>query len=328
MEGGKLESVSLLRTLMIPLSLLVLILTPVVSGCTDRTPEAMTLRIGVLPILDALPLYVAESEGYFAEAGVQVTLVPVASAAERDQLLQAGQLDGVINDLVALALYNREGSRLVGVRYAMQATSAIPQFRILVAGNTDIIEPAQLRGVQIGISQGTVIEYVTERLLTAEGLAVTEIVGLAVPKIPDRLALLEAGQIAAATLPEPLASLAVQQGARVILDDTRHPEFSCSVFAFRREVTTAQPEAIRGFLAAIERASSQINGDKTRWDGMLSSQNLVPPSMLGTYALPDYPGATAPTREQFEDVVQWLRVNELLNASVEYAEAIDSHFLP
>lgn len=308
--------------------ILAAILITSLIACAARKATPTPLRIGVLPILDALPLYVAESEGYFAAAGVQVLLVPVASAAERDQLLQAGQLDGVINDLVALALYNRETSRLVGVRYAMQATSTTPQFRILAAGSTDITIPQQLRGVQIGLSQGTVIEYVTERLLAAAGLDPTEIIGLAVPKIPERLALLGAGQLPAATLPEPLASLAVQQGARVILDDTRLPQLSCSVFAFRREIIAAQPEVVRGFLAAIERASAEINADKTRWEGLLSAQNLIPPPLLGTYTLPDYPDAATPTREQFEDVVRWLRSKGLLATDVAYETVIDGSFLP
>jgi len=328
MEGSKLRRFPRLRASTLALGLLVGMLVLLLSGCTGAVPETVPLRIGVLPILDALPLYVAESEGFFAEAGVQVTLIPVASAAERDQLLQAGQLDGVINDLVAVALYNRELPRLLVVRYAMQATPTTPQFRILAAGNSAIVSSSDLRGVQIGLSQGTVIEYVTERVLQREGLLPTEIVGLAVPKIPDRLALLEAGQLQAATLPEPLASLAVQQGARVIVDDTRYPQFSCSVFAFSREVVTAQPETIRGFLVAIERASALINADKARWDEVLVSRALVPQPVLGAYTLPDYPGSEIPSREQFEDVVGWLQGKALLTADVTYTDSVDGSFLP
>lgn len=328
MEYSKSKSASWLRALTITLSLLGGMLALLLSGCAGSSFEPVTLRIGVLPILDVLPLYVAESEGFFAEAGVQVTLIPVASAAERDQLLQAGQLDGVISDLVAVALYNREVPRLLVLRYAMQATPTTPQFRILAAGNSTLVAPSDLREVRIGLSQGTVIEYVTDRVLQQEGLLPAQIVGLAVPRIPDRLALLEAGQLQAATLPEPLASLAVQQGARVIVDDTHHPQFSCSVFAFNREFVTAQPQAIRAFLVAIERASTLINADKTRWDEVLVSQALVPQAVLGTYTLPDYPGSTLPSREQFEDVVHWLQEKTLLTADVAYADSVDGSFLP
>ncbi|HQK15671.1 MAG TPA: MetQ/NlpA family ABC transporter substrate-binding protein, partial [Anaerolineae bacterium] len=187
------------------------------TGC--QKPEAKALRIAVLPVLDALPLYVAEAEGYFAAQGIQVELIPAASAAERDQLLQAGQIDGFITDLVALALYNRESPQVVAVRYAMVPTADFAQFRILAAAQSGITTVEGLRGVPIGVSEGTVIEYVTHRLLEAEGLPTDAIATLAVPKIADRMALLGAGELSAATLPEPLASLAMQQGAVLIVDD-------------------------------------------------------------------------------------------------------------
>ena len=104
------------------------------AGCVGETAEAGTLRIAVLPILDTLPMYVAEAEGYFAEQGVMVEFVIAASAAERDQLLQAGQVDGFITDLVALALCNQDEARVIATRYAMVPTPGFAQFRVMASG--------------------------------------------------------------------------------------------------------------------------------------------------------------------------------------------------
>ena len=62
------------------------------AGAPAAAPEDPTLKIAVLPILDALPMYAAEAQGYYAAAGIKVEFVPVASAAERDQVMQAGDL--------------------------------------------------------------------------------------------------------------------------------------------------------------------------------------------------------------------------------------------
>ncbi|MBN2001854.1 MAG: ABC transporter substrate-binding protein [Anaerolineae bacterium] len=300
--------------------------------CACNAPAPATpLRIAVLPVLDALPLYVAEAEGYFAANDVSVELVPAASAAERDQLLQAGQVDGVIADLAALALYNREtqpGSpAIVAVRYAMTPTPDFAQFRVLASAQSGIQTVADLRDVQIGVSEGTVIEYVTVRLLEAEGLASDHIATLAVPKISDRMALLSAGELQAATLPEPLATLAIQQGAVLIIDDTRHPEIACSLFAFRRETLEAQPEAVRGFLAAMSQASKTINADKSRWSALLTEKQLVPPPLAGSYTLPDYPGSALPTEAQFADVVRWLQNTGRLEQTPAYNDVVNGEFL-
>ncbi len=291
------------------------------AGC--RKPEAGTLRIAVLPILDTLPLYVAEVEGYFAKQGIEVELIPAASAAERDQLLQAGQIDGFITDLVALALYNRESPQVVAVRYAMVPTTDFAQFRILAAAQSGITTVEDLRGVSIGVSEGTVIEYVTHRLLETEGLPRDAITTLAVPKIPDRMALLDAGELRAATLPEPLASLAMQQGAVLIVDDTRHPEISCSLYAFRKDVLDQQPQTVRAFLTAIDQATVAINADKSRWSDLLTEKGLVPAPLAGAYILPDYPANAIPTEAQFADAVAWLQATGRLRTAPTYKDSVE-----
>jgi len=290
--------------------------------------EPHTLRIGVLPILDALPMYVAGEVGLFEELGVDVEFIPAASAAERDQLIQTGKVDGIITDLVALALYNRESPSVVGVRYAMTPSDGFPQFRIMASEDTNITQPQELIGVQIGVSEGTVIEYVTDRLLEAEGLAPSEIRTLGVPRIPERMALLRSGELPAATLPEPLASLALQDGAVVVVDDTDHPDTSCSLYAFRKATLDRRPDTVRGFLEAVSKASLAINADKGRWSDLLAKQSLVPEPLVGSYQLPDYPVDEAPTKAQFTDALDWLQTNGRMSETPSYADAVDASFLP
>jgi NitT/TauT family transport system substrate-binding protein len=297
------------------------------AGCGGGA-EPDTLRIGVLPILDTLPMLVAEQRGTFERYGVEVDFVSAASAAERDQLFQAGSIDGFVTDLVALALYNREAPRVAAVRYAMTPTPSFPQFRVMAAKESGIFKPEDLSGVEIGVSEGTVIEYVTDRMLRAEGLSPGEIEILAVPKIPERMALLRSGELKAATLPEPLGSLARQDGAVVVVDDTRHTETSCSVYAFRKETLEKSPEAIRSFLRAVSEASKAINEDKERWSNLLAEENLVPEPLMGSYELPDYPSNEAPSRAQFMDVVIWLQETGRLSREPSYAESVDASFLP
>ena len=69
--------------------------------------KAETLKVALLPILDAFPFYVAESEGYFVDYGVDIKAVPVASGLERDQLMQSGAIDGMLNEMITTANFNR-----------------------------------------------------------------------------------------------------------------------------------------------------------------------------------------------------------------------------
>jgi NitT/TauT family transport system substrate-binding protein len=296
-------------------------------GCGQKD-EPATLRLALLPILDALPMYVAEEQGYFAEENITVEFIPVTSAAERDQIIQAGRADGMINEILSTLFYNVNEPQITMVRYARVATPDNPQFRILASADSGIDSLDALVGQPIGISEGTIIEYSTDRLLEAEGFGPDDISTIAVPRIPDRLALLNSGELAAANLPDPLASLAMQIGANVIVDDSSHPEYGHSVISFRNEIIDQNPDAVRRFLAAIEKAVNDINNDKEQFSDVLVERNLVPEPILGSYAVPDFPEASVPPTSQWDDVLDWAINKGYIETELNYDESIDDSYLP
>ena len=305
-----------------------LLLAVTACGAAPQQAASAALKIAVLPIIDTLPMYVAQQEGLFANHNVTVEFVPVASAPERDQLLAAGQADGTINETLAVMLFNQQSTRMQVVRYALRPSAGYGHFFILAAGQSQIQAPAGLKGVEIGVSQGTVIEYVTERLLLAQGLQPAEIKTIPVPKMPDRMALLASGQLQAAVLPDPLASLAVAQGARVVTDDSAHPEYGFSVISFRKEVIDSNPAAIRGFLAAIEEATTLLNQDAAKYQAVLSEQKLVPEPLIGKYKVPPFPTAGVPTDLEWNDALSWAKEKGMLQADVAYASSVNPSVLP
>lgn len=321
------------KGILFPLMILI-ILSLTFSACAKNpasnpnTTENVTLRVAVLPVLDALPMFVAQQEGLFDAKGVSVELIPVAAAPERDQLIASGQADGMINEILSTAFSNREQIQLQVVRYARAATPEDALFSILAAGSSNIQSIEDLRNVEIGISEGTIIDYLTDRLLKSEGFSNETIKTVAVPKISDRMSLLGTGELKAAMLPEPLTSLAIQQGARLIIDDTLHPEYSFSTITFRKAVIDEQPQAIRAFLAAIEEATDLINKNPTAYNLLLSEQNIVPPPLLESFIVPKFVTAGVPSEEQWNDMLAWARENDLLNQDVSYSASVTAEFLP
>ncbi len=310
-----------------------LVLTLILSACSaastaPQEPLDNTLTIAVLPILDALPMYVADEEGLFAKHGVNVEFIPVASAPERDQIILAEQADGMINETLSTILFNKADSQIQIVRLARAATKDAPVFHILSAGTSGITKVEDLKGVEIGISDGTVIEYLTDRLLQAEGFAPEEIGKISVPRIPDRLALLNSGELEAAMLPDPASFVAIMNGAINVLDDSSHPEYGYSTIAFRKAVLDSQPEAVRSFLAAVEEAVNLINDDPGRWNKLLSEKQIVPEPVSGSYQINRYPTGSVPTELQYEDVLLWAQEKGLVEVDVPYSRSINPAYLP
>lgn len=290
--------------------------------------ETVTLKIAVLPIIDTLPMYVAQQEGLFEKNGVKVEFVPVASAPEREQLLAAGQADGTINETLAVMLSNKEKVQMQAVRYALVPTAYHGHFFIIASAQSGIADAQGLKGVEIGVSQGTVIEYVTERLLQAEGLAPADIKTIAVPKIPDRMALLASGELNAGVLPDPLGRLAVQQGAKIVLDDAKYPQYGFSIISFRKSVIDANPAAIKGFLAAVEEATKLLNADPKKYSNVLAEQKLVPQPLMESYSVPTYPAAGVPTEAEWNDALAWAKEKGMLSVDVSYADSVNATLLP
>ncbi len=299
-----------------------------ISSCVQTPAPDPTLKMALLPILDSLPAYVAQQEGYFKAEGINVEIISVASAPERDQLIAAGEADGMINELVSTMFINKNDTQVQIVRVARAATEKDPVFRILASKTSGITAPDQLPGNQIGISEGTVIEYVTDRLLESAGISAEEVTKVAIPRISDRLALLGANELSAAVLPDPLASLALQGGAVVVLDDTAEPEYGLSVISFRTETLESNPDLIRAYLRAVEQAVEDINTNPGQYEGILREKGLVPDVLISSYQIPPFPTAAVPTGAQWEDALNWVVENSLIPDRLEYGDSITDQYLP
>jgi NitT/TauT family transport system substrate-binding protein len=242
--------------------------------------------------------------------------------------MQAGQVDAIINEIVSTLFYNQTDSQVVIVRFLRVASKEYPLFRILAAPDSGIKTVEDLKGIEIGISEGTVIHYTTDRLLTNAGLIPEEITTIAIPKIPDRIALLSSGELLAANLPDPAASAALLQGAVVVVDDTSLPEISSSVLSFDTQMAAENPAVVQGFLAAVERAIEDINADKDAWLDLMLEKGLLPPTLADTYTIPDFPPASIPSETQFADALEWALEEKLIPEAVNYQNSVSGEYLP
>jgi len=285
------------------------------------------LKVGLLPIIDCLPMWVAQRDGYFATENVAVELVNFASAVERDAALQSGQLDGELNDLISTGLLNKERTQVKIVRLTYQATPSKPMISLVVGPNSKVQSPADLKGAELALSQNTVIEYVADSLLQRRGVDPAAVQKTEVPKIPLRLEMLAKGQVAAAGLPEPFTTLALHQGGRMLLNDGETGTGQ-SVLVFRTEALAQKAAAIRGFLKAYERAIDDINANPQRYRGLLVDQAKVPDAVRDTFGVPALPKAAVPKDAEIKAAFDWMASKGLLTRALAPAAVVDASLLP
>ena len=164
---------------------------------TDKV-STVTLKIGILPDLDSLPILAALKDGLYQSAGLSVELVSFKNPVERDAAFQAGTLDGIVSDTLGAVFSVLGGGDgvIVSITTGRYGLAASPK-----SGYTSIRD---LAGKNIGISSNTVIEYVASTLMTeARDCRRKPSIPLAVAQMPVRLELLLADTLPGACLPEP-----------------------------------------------------------------------------------------------------------------------------
>jgi NitT/TauT family transport system substrate-binding protein len=285
------------------------------------------LKIALLPIIDSFPYHVAREEGLFTQAGLDVEGLTVSSAVNRDQLMQSGEIDGMLNELLSTANFNRQKSRVKIVTVVRAADATHPLFRILAAPGSTLRQPADLAGVSIGISRNTIIEYVTDRLLAHAGVPPEKVSKQSVPAIPERYQLLMQGQLPAATLPDPLAQSAMAAGAVLLIDDRAIAGRSLSVLSFTNRALAEKRSAIKRFLEAWHQAVQRVNKDPVQYRGLLLEKIRIPPNVRPHYRIPPFAYRRLPDRGQWQDVMAWMVDRRLLERPVDFETAVATDLL-
>lgn len=327
---------------LIALIIVLILTTGVLSGCGSQAEKASTgttppsssglnqpLKIGVLPIEDNLPLFVAEAEKSFTTAGLNVELIPFPSAAERDAALQAGKIDGEAADIVAACLLKKGGSDVRIATITLGVTPKEGRFVLLGSPNSNFKSAKDLAGVKIGISENTIIEYVTDRLLTLDGVKPDQVQKLSIPKMPMRLQMLVSNQLPAALLPDPLAALAEKQGAKVIVDDTKSTNnISQVVLLFRKDSIDAKHDAIKKLIEVYGAAGKALTDNPDKYRALLIDKAKIPAPIKDTYQSPTFSAPQPPTEQEVADVVDWMVNKKLLSTPYKYDELVDTSLRP
>jgi NitT/TauT family transport system substrate-binding protein len=107
--------------------------------------DQVTLLLGFIPDVQFAPFYVAQQEGYYADAGLVVT-IEHRSAADLMRLVASGEAEFGVADATDTMISRTSG---IPVRYV---STLYERFPVGLMGRPDTVpdDPAQLEGLRIG----------------------------------------------------------------------------------------------------------------------------------------------------------------------------------
>jgi NitT/TauT family transport system substrate-binding protein len=146
---------------------------------------------------------------------------------------------------------------------------------------------------------------------------------IAVPRIPMRIQMVLEGQIEGASVPEPLLTAAVAQGA-VSVSTTETTGIDVAVLLFTKEALDNRLEQMRAFYRAYYQAALRLNANPGAYRDYVVEKADFPEAVKDIYRFITYRKPLLPDNAQVEQVLDWLKVRGLLDTNLKAADMIDS----
>lgn len=308
------------------IAVLLLFVTLLIAGCGASNSEKKAetpaqskkpIVIGLMPDTDSIPFIIAEKNGYFKEEGVEVTLMPFKSAMDRDAAMQSGNLDGAVSDLLAVAFAKSGG-------FDVCVTSMTDgNYRLVAGKSVDLANGVStLKGKDVAVSKNTIIEYVTDQILAKNNMPDTDIEKVVIPQIPLRLEMLQNGKLAAATLPEPMASIAIFHGGKLVTDSAELG-INPGVMMFTKAAVKDKNSEIAAVYRAYNKAVDYLaSTDREKYIDFIIEKNGFPSEAKSALKLPSYHKAALPEEKDINECMEWLNSKKLVSDKYSYQDLV------
>lgn len=301
------------------LLILVLMMSTLLFGCT-KEKSAQTLKIGVMSDLGAAPFIIAKENGYFNDLDLDVEITVFKSATDRDTAMQTGNLDAAMADMLTIVFYN-------DAKFDAKMTSATYGNYVMVSTpSLDGEGLKSLEKVRVGISANTVIDFATQQIAANNGIE-SVLEGVAIPQMPVRLEMLSAGELEAATLPEPLASAAVLSGGEKV-SGTLDLGLQPGIFIVTGKTLDEKEKAVEKLYEGYNQGVDYLNTtDQTEYIQKLVDQLGFPPSLVESFKFPTLSKATAADEVTFSTVLGWMQDRELTTSEYSFKDLSTDAFI-
>lgn len=279
---------------------------------TEKIEESKKINLGIMSDTTGIPLIVAQELGYFTDENVDIRLHVFFSAIDRDAAVQANQLNSMASDLVSVGLFKESGNNFTVV------SKTETEYKLLSSPDEKYTSLASFHNKKVGLSTNTLMEYLADMIIAEHKLESIEKVNI--PKMPNRLEMLNNNQIDGAILPEPLGSLSVTQGSSVLVSN-KDLDLYPGVLLFKKEFVQENEDVMTGFTNAYNRAADYINSNgiqefRTQINETLSFSD----EGFNTIKDSKFTHMSLPPEKSVSSTMNWLYKKEMISKVYTYGE--------
>lgn len=269
---------------------LLAVLALVGASCGDSGSselETTTMTAGALPLVDFAPLFYADTQGYFAEEGLDVTVEVVQGGPIAAQLLLAGDIQVSFNNWLSVSAAIANGAPLVVVANGTYLGDG--QGGVFVNPDSTVQSLADLDGKTVATNTiGNVGDITVEALVADEGLDID--IQYVEVSFPEIIPAVQSGAVDAGFLTEPFTTFGRLSGLRSVADPYTGSAENLPIAGYvsTKDFAEANPNSIAAFRRAIEKATKELAADEGLVRGFIPQYSSVTEEAAAALVLPEY----------------------------------------
>jgi NitT/TauT family transport system substrate-binding protein len=257
------------------------------------------IDVGVLPVVDDAPVFIALQHGLFRAQGLEVTPVVLNSGEDATQELLSGKLQFAFSNYVTTILAASQGKKL---RIVADGAQTLPDTNVIMIEKGSPIRTVQdLRGKTIAVNAlGNIGTLMVDSTLQTYGVPMNS-VKFKVVAFPQMAAALQDRSVDAAWMAEPFITQAGEQiGAEELADTASGALTNFPIAGYEALLGYMQqhPSAVAAFQRAIVRAQALAATRSVVEQSLPTYINGMPSQLVAAVHLDSYPTSLSQTRLQ------------------------------
>lgn len=261
------------------------------ASASSSALETTSVTVGALPLVDSAGLYVALKNGYFTQAGLNVTVKPIQQSTAALPDLLHGSVD-VVAGANYVSYFQAQAHGAASLSLLASGTVCQPNsFNVLALPSSGITKPADLAGKTIAVNLTNNVQTLTTNImLKADGVNPSSVHYVVIP-FPDMVTALKAGRVDAISAVEPFDTAAQAIGAKQVLSECtgQTANFPMSGYFATSAWTQKNPNTARAFQAALEKAQSYMDTNPQSIRSIIPTYTTIKPTQAAGLALNTYP---------------------------------------
>jgi NitT/TauT family transport system substrate-binding protein len=265
------------------------------SATTAAHPEKTNIVVGALPVVDSAGLYLAEKEGYFRQAGLNVAITPITASPKAIPFMESGKVD-IVAGANYVSFFQAQAAGKGQFKLLVDGTACSDDtFQILSAAGSRITSPASLAGKTIAVNVLNNIQtLLTNTSLAAAGVNPASVHYVPVP-FPKMAQALADGKVDAISVVEPfITSAELSIAAESVMSTCTGPtaNFPMSGYFVTQKWAQQYPNTARAFQAAMARGQALADASRSAVEQILPSYiNGLSPEQSAVVNLGQFPTA-------------------------------------